>query len=306
MSLQWISNFLEAQAAELGAARNTQEAYGRDLKDFLTFLEARSASFSTANRTMLEDYLVQCEAIGLATATKARRLSSIKQLYRFAFEENLRKDNPAIQIRGPKKDKRLPRSLSLQEVEQLLQTACRMPNQRANKMRLTCLMELLYATGMRVTELVSLPVATVRGNPDMILVRGKGGKERMVPLSPSARDAVILWMSLRDSDEASSKSTFLFPSRGKDGHLTRIWFFQQIKKLALMSGINPKKVTPHSLRHAFATHLLAGGADLRSIQILLGHADIATTEIYTHIQEERLRELVLEHHPLAQPQKTGA
>ena len=306
MSLQWISNFLEAQAAELGAARNTQEAYGRDLKDFLNFLEARSASFSTANRTMLEDYLVQCEAIGLATATKARRLSSIKQLYRFAFEENLRKDNPAIQIRGPKKDKRLPRSLSLQEVEQLLQTACRMPNQRANKMRLTCLMELLYATGMRVTELVRLPVATVRGNPDMILVRGKGGKERMVPLSPSARDAVILWMSLRDSDEASSKSTFLFPSRGKDGHLTRIWFFQQIKKLALMSGINPKKVTPHSLRHAFATHLLAGGADLRSIQILLVFEDIATTEIYTHIQEERLRELVLEHHPLAQPQKTGA
>ena len=306
MSLLWISNFLEAQAAELGAARNTQEAYGRDLKDFLTFLESRSASFSTANRTMLEDYLVQCEAIGLATATKARRLSSIKQLYRFAFEEGLRKDNPAIQIRGPRKDKRLPKSLSMQEVEQLLQTARRMPNQRANKMRLICLMELLYATGMRVTELVGLPVATVRGNPDMILVRGKGGKERMVPLSPGARDAVILWLSLRDYDEVSSKSTFLFPSRGKDGHLTRIWFFQQIKKLALMSGINPKKVTPHSLRHAFATHLLAGGADLRSIQTFLGHADIATTEIYTHIQDERLRELVLEHHPLAQLQKTGA
>ena len=306
MSLLWISNFLEAQAAELGAARNTQEAYGRDLKDFLTFLESRSASFSTANRTMLEDYLVQCEAIGLATATKARRLSSIKQLYRFAFEEGLRKDNPAIQIRGPRKDKRLPKSLSMQEVEQLLQTARRMPNQRANKMRLICLMELLYATGMRVTELVGLPVATVRGNPDMILVRGKGGKERMVPLSPGARDAVILWLSVRDCDEVSSKSTFLFPSRGKDGHLTRIWFFQQIKKLALMSGINPKKVTPHSLRHAFATHLLAGGADLRSIQTFLGHADIATTEIYTHIQDERLRELVLEHHPLAQLQKTGA
>ena len=306
MSLLWISNFLEAQAAELGAARNTQEAYGRDLKDFLTFLESRSASFSTANRAMLEDYLVQCEAIGLATATKARRLSSIKQLYRFAFEEGLRKDNPAIQIRGPRKDKRLPKSLSMQEVEQLLQTARRMPNQRANKMRLICLMELLYATGMRVTELVGLPVATVRGNPDMILVRGKGGKERMVPLSPGARDAVILWLSLRDYDEVSSKSTFLFPSRGKDGHLTRIWFFQQIKKLALMSGINPKKVTPHSLRHAFATHLLAGGADLRSIQTFLGHADIATTEIYTHIQDERLRELVLEHHPLAQLQKTGA
>ncbi|WP_347827928.1 site-specific tyrosine recombinase XerD [uncultured Planktomarina sp.] len=306
MSILWISNFLEAQAAELGAARNTQEAYGRDLKDFLSFLESRGAGFATADRAMVEDYLVQCEAIGLATATKARRLSSIKQLYRFAFEENLRKDNPAIQVRGPRKDKRLPKSLSLQEVEQLLQTAHTMPKQRADKMRLTCLMDLLYATGMRVTELVSLPVAAVRGNPDMILVRGKGGKERMVPLSPSARDAVILWLSLRDQDEAHTKSAFLFPSRGKQGHLTRIWFFQQIKKLALMAGVNAEKVTPHSLRHAFATHLLAGGADLRSIQTLLGHADIATTEIYTHIQYERLRELVLEHHPLARPQKTGA
>ena len=306
MSILWISNFLEAQAAELGAARNTQEAYGRDLKDFLSFLESRGAGFATADRAMVEDYLVQCEAIGLATATKARRLSSIKQLYRFAFEEDLRKDNPAIRVRGPRKDKRLPKSLSLQEVEQLLQTAHTMPKQRADKMRLTCLMDLLYATGMRVTELVSLPVAAVRGNPDMILVRGKGGKERMVPLSPGARDAVILWLSLRDQDEAHTKSTFLFPSRGKQGHLTRIWFFQQIKKLALMAGVNAEKVTPHSLRHAFATHLLAGGADLRSIQTLLGHADIATTEIYTHIQYERLRELVLEHHPLARPQKTGA
>ena len=306
MSILWISNFLEAQAAELGAARNTQEAYGRDLKDFLSFLESRGAGFATADRAMVEDYLVQCEAIGLATATKARRLSSIKQLYRFAFEEDLRKDNPAIQVRGPRKDKRLPKSLSLQEVEQLLQTAHTMPKKRADKMRLTCLMDLLYATGMRVTELVSLPVAAVRGNPDMILVRGKGGKERMVPLSPGARDAVILWLSLRDQDEAHTKSTFLFPSRGKQGHLTRIWFFQQIKKLALMAGVNADKVTPHSLRHAFATHLLAGGADLRSIQTLLGHADIATTEIYTHIQYERLRELVLEHHPLARPQKTGA
>ena len=306
MSILWISNFLETQAAELGAARNTQEAYGRDLKDFLSFLESRGAGFATADRAMVEDYLVQCEAIGLATATKARRLSSIKQLYQFAFEEDLRKDNPAIQVRGPRKDKRLPKSLSLQEVEQLLQTAHTMPKKRADKMRLTCLMDLLYATGMRVTELVSLPVAAVRGNPDMILVRGKGGKERMVPLSPDARDAVILWLSLRDQDEAHTKSTFLFPSRGKQGHLTRIWFFQQIKKLALMAGVNAEKVTPHSLRHAFATHLLAGGADLRSIQTLLGHADIATTEIYTHIQYERLRELVLEHHPLARPQKTGA
>ena len=306
MSLQWISNFLEAQTAELGATRNTRAAYGRDLKDFLSFLEYNGADFASADRSMVESYLIQCDAIGLATSTRARRLSSIKQLYRFAFEEDLRKDNPAIQVRGPGKKKQLPKSMTVQDVEKLLQTSRTMPKQRTDKIRLTCLMELLYATGMRVTELVGLPAAAARGNPQMILVCGKGGKERMVPLSPGARSAIKLWLSLRDQDETSSKSLFLFPSRGKDGHLTRIWFYQQIKKLADVAGVDPNKVTPHSLRHAFATHLLAGGADLRSIQTLLGHADIATTEIYTHIQDKRLRELVLKHHPLAHPLKTGA
>jgi integrase/recombinase XerD len=306
MSLQWISNFLEAQTAEFGATHNTQAAYGRDLKDFLSFLEYNGADFASADRSMVESYLIQCDAIGLATSTRARRLSSIKQLYRFAFEEDLRKDNPAIQVRGPGKKKQLPKSMTVQDVEKLLQTSRTMPKQRTGKIRLTCLMELLYATGMRVTELVGLPAAAARGNPQMILVCGKGGKERMVPLSPGARSAIKLWLSLRDQDETSSKSLFLFPSRGKDGHLTRIWFYQQIKKLADVAGVDPNKVTPHSLRHAFATHLLAGGADLRSIQTLLGHADIATTEIYTHIQDKRLSELVLKHHPLAHPLKTGA
>lgn len=306
MSLQWISNFLEAQTAEFGATRNTQAAYGRDLKDFLSFLEYNGADFASADRSMVESYLIQCDAIGLATSTRARRLSSIKQLYRFAFEEDLRKDNPAIQVRGPGKKKQLPKSMTVQDVEKLLQTSRTMPKQRTGKIRLTCLMELLYATGMRVTELVGLPAAAARGNPQMILVCGKGGKERMVPLSPGARSAIKLWLSLRDQDETSSKSLFLFPSRGKDGHLTRIWFYQQIKKLADVAGVDPNKVTPHSLRHAFATHLLAGGADLRSIQTLLGHANIATTEIYTHIQDKRLSELVLKHHPLANSLKTGA
>ena len=306
MSLQWIANFLEAQTAEFGATRNTQAAYGRDLKDFLSFLEYNGADFASADRSMVESYLIQCDAIGLATSTRARRLSSIKQLYRFAFEEDLRKDNPAIQVRGPGKKKQLPKSMTVQDVEKLLQTSRTMPKQRIGKIRLTCLMELLYATGMRVTELVGLPAAAARGNPQMILVCGKGGKERMVPLSPGARSAIKLWLSLRDQDETSSKSLFLFPSRGKDGHLTRIWFYQQIKKLADVAGVDPNKVTPHSLRHAFATHLLAGGADLRSIQTLLGHANIATTEIYTHIQDKRLSELVLKHHPLAHSLKTGA
>tara|TARA_B110000091_G_scaffold119262_1_gene128457 strand:- start:1390 stop:2310 length:921 start_codon:yes stop_codon:yes gene_type:complete len=306
MSLQWISNFLEAQTAEFGATRNTRAAYGRDLKDFLSFLEYNGADFASADRSMVESYLIQCDAIGLATSTRARRLSSIKQLYRFAFEEDLRKDNPAIQVRGPGKKKQLPKSMTVQDVEKLLQTSRTMPKQRTGKIRLTCLMELLYATGMRVTELVGLPAAAARGNPQMILVCGKGGKERMVPLSPGARSAIKLWLALRDQDETSSKSLFLFPSRGKDGHLTRIWFYQQIKKLADVAGVDPNKVTPHSLRHAFATHLLAGGADLRSIQTLLGHANIATTEIYTHIQDKRLSELVLKHHPLAHSLKTGA
>ena len=300
MSLKWISSFLDAQAADLGSAQNTLEAYGRDLKDFLMFLEQKGSSFKTASRSLVEGYLVYCEAQGLAAATKARRLSSIKQLYRFAFEEDLRRDNPAIQVRGPGKDKRLPKSLSTSEVNQLLEAARKMPKTKSDKMRLTCLMELLYATGMRVTELVGLPTAAVRGNPRVILVRGKGGKERMIPLSTEARKTVTLWLSIRDADGMNLRSSFLFPSRGREGHLSRVWFFQQIKRLASHANISVENVTPHTLRHAFATHLLAGGADLRSIQTLLGHADIATTEIYTHILDKRMRDLVLEHHPLAQ------
>lgn len=300
MSLKWISLFLDAQAADLGSARNTLEAYGRDLKDFLMFIEQKGSSFKTASRSLVEGYLVYCDAQGLSTATKARRLSSIKQLYRFAFEEDLRRDNPAIQVRGPGKDKRLPKSLSTSEVNRLLQAARKMPKTKSEKMRLTCLMELLYATGMRVTELVGLPIAAVRGDPRVILVRGKGGKERMIPLSKDARKTVTLWLSIRDVDGMNSSSGFLFPSRGREGHLSRVWFFQQIKRLASYANISVENVTPHTLRHAFATHLLAGGADLRSIQTLLGHADIATTEIYTHILDKRMRDLVLEHHPLAQ------
>jgi integrase/recombinase XerD len=300
MSLKWISSFLDAQAADLGSARNTLEAYGRDLKDFLIFLERKGSSFKIASRSLVEEYLVYCDAQGLATATKARRLSSIKQFYRFAFEEDLRRDNPAIQVRGPGKDNRLPKSLSSSEVNRLLQAAREMPKTKSEKIRLTCLMELLYATGMRVTELVGLPTAAVRGDPRVILVRGKGGKERMIPLSTDARKMVNSWLSVRDNDEMNSSSRFLFPSRGREGHLSRVWFFQQIKRLASYSNISVENVTPHTLRHAFATHLLAGGADLRSIQTLLGHADIATTEIYTHILDKRMRDLVLEHHPLAQ------
>ncbi|WP_425083253.1 tyrosine recombinase [Ruegeria profundi] len=301
----WISTFLQAQAAELGAATNTLLAYGRDLKDFATWLEHRKTSFEQADRDRIEAYLIDCDAQGLSRATRARRLSAIKQLYRFAFEEGWRQANPAIQIKGPGRKKQLPKTLDVPEVDRLLEAARQTGRSPADRIRNTCLMELLYATGMRVTELVSLPVSSARGDPRMLLVLGKGGKERMVPLSPPARDALAVWLEERDKAEDASvekggtRSKFLFPSRGKSGHLTRHRFFLLVKELAVQGGVSPEKVTPHTLRHAFATHLLANGADLRSIQTLLGHADIATTEIYTHVLDERLSELVLEHHPLA-------
>lgn len=303
--LHWISTFLEAQAAELGAATNTQLAYGRDLKDFDSFLARRALDFVTVGRKDIEAYLVWCDAQGLAKSTRARRLSAIKQLYRFAFEEGWRTDNPAIQIAGPGQDKRLPKVLSEDEVDQLLDAARHSGRNTSDQLRNTCLMELLYATGMRVSELVSLRVSAARGDPRLLLIMGKGGKERLVPLSDPSREALAAWLVQRDkTDEAAQAkgkpaSIYLFPSRGSAGYLTRHRFYLLIKEFALTAGVDPSKVTPHTLRHAFATHLLANGADLRAIQTMLGHADVATTEIYTHVLEARLSELVLENHPLA-------
>lgn len=301
---RWVQVFLEAQAAELDAATNTQLAYARDLQAFAGWLSDKSLHYATASRDNVESYMIDCEAEGLAKSTRARRLSAIKQLYRFAFDEGWRDDNPAIQISGPGKAKQLPKTLDVAEVDQLLEAARNSPRDR---LRNSCLMELLYATGMRVTELVSLPVSSARGDPQMLLVRGKGGKERLVPLSPPARQAMMDYLSAWDADQDAARqkgksvSKFLFPSRGAAGHMTRQRFFLLIKEFAVRGGVSPAKVTPHTLRHAFATHLLAGGADLRAIQMMLGHADVATTEIYTHVLDERLKKLVLEHHPLAKP-----
>ncbi len=301
----WISAFLAAQAAERGAARNTQLAYARDLSDFTDWLVRRGSDLTSVVRGDIEAYLVHSDAQGMSKATRARRLSSIRQLYRFAFEEGLRTDNPAIQISGPGRDRRLPKTLSTDEVDRLLEAATRHGRTRDDHLRNACLMQLLYATGMRVSELVSLPLAAARGDPRMLLIRGKGGKERMVPLSPPAREALRLWLLHREDHETEARlsgkpaSTWLFASRGKSGHLTRHAFYNIIKEIAVAGGVSHAKVTPHTLRHAFATHLLANGADLRAIQTFLGHASVATTEIYTHVLEARLRELVLEHHPLA-------
>lgn len=305
----WISAFLEAQAAELDASQNTLLAYGRDLKDFAGYLDRKGQSFGKADRATVEAYLVDCEAQGLAVSTRARRLSAIKQIYRFAFEEGWRTDNPTLRITGPGKAKRLPKILSEADVERLLDAARRHGRTEAGRLRNACLMEVLYATGMRVSELVTLPVSAARGDPRMLLVMGKGGKERMVPLSPPARAALADWLVARDDAEEAARvkgakpSRFLFPSTGKDGHLTRHRFHGLIKDIAVAASVSPQTVTPHRLRHAFATHLLAHGADLRAIQTLLGHADVSTTEIYTHVLDERLKELVLSHHPLAK--KTG-
>lgn len=301
----WISGYLAAAAAELGAARNTLLAYGRDLKDYVEWLANHDLALASAARGDVESYLVYCEAQGLSKATRARRLSAIRQLYRFAHDEDWRADNPALRLKGPGASKHLPATLSREDVSAMLDAARSFGRSPADRLRNRALMELLYATGMRVSELVGLPVAAVRGAPRMILVRGKGDKERMVPLSTPAREALADWLISRDAAEDAARalgkpaSKFLFAGPGVDGHLTRQYFYLLIKDIAAAGGVDPSRVTPHTLRHAFATHLLAGGADLRVIQTLLGHADVATTEIYTHVLEDHLKDLVLTRHPLA-------
>jgi len=300
-----ISAFLEARAAEAGAAQNTLLAYGRDLVLFADWLGARGSALLSATRTEIESYLAEMEARGMARATRARRLSAIRQFCRFAREEGWRDDDPAMRIGTPRARRSLPHTLGEPEVERLLEAARTVGRTEDDRLRNTCLMELLYATGMRVSELVSLPVAAARGDPRTLVVSGKGGRERQLPLSEPARDALAVWLAARDRAEAAGRargrrpSPYLFPSGGRLGHLTRHRFYGLIKEIAVAAGVSPATVTPHRLRHAFATHLLAHGADLRAIQTLLGHADISTTEIYTHVVEERLRRLVFEHHPLA-------
>lgn len=302
---RWISTFLDARAADLGASRNTQLAYGRDLSDFAGWLARRGRGLAQTDRAAVEDYLVHCDAQGLSKATRARRLSSIRQLFRFAVEEGWRTDNPALRLTGPGKAQSLPKTLSEAEVTRLMEAARTRGRNPVDRLRDTALFELLYATGLRVSELVGLPVAAVRGDPRMILVKGKGDKERMVPLSTPARTGLAAWLAQRDAeDEAGKKagrapSRFLFPGDGREGHLTRQYFHSLVKDVAVLAGISPSRVTPHVLRHAFATHLLAHGADLRVIQTLLGHADVATTEIYTHVLDDHLKDLVLTKHPLA-------
>lgn len=284
--------FLEMLAAERGAARNTLLAYDRDLNDFAEFAAGRGEAVADATAATLRAYLAGLTAQGLKPRTSARRLSALRQFHRFLLREGIRSDDPTGLLDAPKLPGVLPKYLSEAEVDGLLAAARDLPG-RPGVVARTAL-EILYATGLRVSELLALPRTALAGDAALVMVKGKGGKERLVPLSDAAKQAAAELVALSDK-----RVRWLFPGRGGGQPLTRQAFFLLLKQVALKAGIDPARVSPHVLRHSFASHLLAHGADLRSLQMLLGHADIATTQIYTHVLEERLRRLVEEHHPLA-------
>jgi len=298
-----IELFLDMLAAERGASTNTLAAYRRDLADFLAAILAKRGSIASAATEDLRGYLRQLSERGFAAASVARRISAIRQLYRFLYAEGLRSDDPAAILEGPKRGRPLPKVLSVEEVDRLFAATRPMslaepPQTRLRGLRLACLLETLYATGLRVSELVSLPASAARGNARMIAVRGKGDKERLVPLNESAKRAIAEYRSLLAQLYPNLAGKWLFPSFGESGHLTRQHFARELKELAATAGLEPGRVSPHVLRHAFASHLLHNGADLRIVQTLLGHADISTTQIYTHVLDERLKSLVRDLHPL--------
>ncbi len=303
-----ISLFLDMLAAERGAGKNTLDAYSRDLADFASYMKGAGGSVAKAATDDLRAYLGDLAARRLRPTTVARRLSAIRQLYRFLYAEGRRKDDPAAVLEGPKRSRALPKTLTLAEVDRLLRVAGQTDPAsplpvRLRAVRLACLVELLYATGLRVSELVALPATAARHDARVIVVRGKGNKERLVPLNNAAKRATAVYLALlaeaRGKNGTSGGSKWLFPSFGDSGHLTRQHFARDLKALASAAGLRAAQLSPHVLRHAFASHLLHNGADLRVVQTLLGHADISTTQIYTHVLEERLKSLVRDLHPLA-------
>jgi integrase/recombinase XerD len=304
--------FLDMLAAEQGAGPNTLDAYRRDLTDFSEFLARRGQGFVSAETQALRDYLADLDARSFKSSSVARRLSAMRHLYRFLMNERIRNDDPAAILSGPKRGRSLPKVLSIGDVDRLLTRAKALteipeasPLQRLRAMRLYCLLEVLYATGLRVSELVALPLSASRRDAAMIVVRGKGNKERLVPLNQASRQAMVDYLAAiealkPDSKKNTASSKWLFPSFGESGHLTRQHFARDLKELAASAGLASRLVSPHVLRHAFASHLLHNGADLRIVQTLLGHTDISTTQIYTHVVEERLKSLVRDLHPLAE------
>jgi integrase/recombinase XerD len=291
-------SFLELLVAERGAAANTVDAYRRDLDDYMACLARRGRNPRDAGPDDIRAWLEGMSLAGMAATTVARRLSALRQFHRFLFTEARRGDDPSATIDSPRRGRTLPRLLSEQEVGLLLATA--RERDGPGGLRLVAMLELLYATGLRVTELVGLPLSAAAREPEFMFVSGKGGKQRAVPVNRAAREALAGYLAVRPVFAGpAGDSKWLFPSGGGTGHLTRQRFGQLLKELALLAGIEPAKVSPHVLRHAFASHLLAHGADLRSVQRMLGHADISTTQIYTHVLDERLKALVAEKHPLA-------
>lgn len=293
-----IDAFLEMMVAERGAAANTVAAYRRDLDDYARFLAGRGRDPAAAGSGDLRAYLGRLRDAGLAAGTAARRLSALRQFHRFLCAEGLRGDDPSAALDSPRQGRRLPKVLSEAEVDELLAGARARPG--AGGARLVALLEILYATGLRVSELVGLTMDALSRDARFLVVAGKGGKERMVPLGEPAMAALAAWLPYRRAAlKGSAGSPWLFPSRAAGGHLTRQRFAQLLKELAAAVGLPPSRVSPHVLRHAFASHLLAHGADLRSIQQMLGHADVSTTQIYTHVVDARLARLVETAHPLA-------
>ena len=299
--------FLDMLAAERGAGANTLEAYTRDLDDLAAHLASRKRTIAAATTADLRGYLATLADRGFKASSMARRLSAIRQLYRFLYAEGHRADDPAAVIEGPKRGRPLPKVLSIGEVDRLLGTAhagatdaARSDAERLRALRLACLLEVLYATGLRVSELIALPASAARRDERMLVVRGKGNKERMVPLNQAAKTAMRAYLDALGKTEREATSKWLFPSFGESGHITRQHAARELKGLASAAGIGAARISPHVLRHAFASHLLQNGADLRVVQTLLGHADISTTQIYTHVLDERLKSLVRDLHPLGE------
>ena len=304
--------FLDMLAAEQGAGDNTLDAYRRDLTDFSEFLGRKGQNFAGAGTDVLRDYLADLDTRGFKSSSVARRLSAMRHLFRFLLNERIRSDDPAAILSGPKRGRGLPKVLSIADVDRMLTRAKELaqvtytsPTHRLRAMRLYCLLEVLYATGLRVSELVTLPRAAARHEARMIVVRGKGNKERLVPLNEASRQAMADYLAAMEAAKPEKKKTaasskWLFPSFGEDGHLTRQHAARELKELAVAAGLRPEQVSPHVLRHAFASHLLHNGADLRVVQTLLGHADISTTQIYAHVLDERLKSLVRDLHPLGE------
>lgn len=314
--LQIVERFLDMLSAERGASANTIDAYARDLSNFASFIHKRDRAIEAATTEDVSAFVALMVEEGLAASSRARRLSALKQFFRFLMTEGIRSDDPASMVGGPKREAALPKTLSVEEVDRLLLAARRkveetQNGQRAKALRLYCLLEILYATGMRVSELVALPRSALVGDERTLTIKGKGGRQRMVPLNPAAQEALRYYLRERDSASVSERgngvasgSPWLFPSWGQQGHLTRQRLAQELKLLAGQAGIESSRVSPHVLRHAFASHMLERGTDLRSVQKLLGHADIGTTQIYTHLREGHLRKVVDEHHPLSESHRS--